>query len=97
VAQTYFNPEDRTKFQEMMSRQNYVKDLELALKRKDESKIDALLTVTTRTNRGGNTIGYKGTIRDITERKKTEEALRQSEENIVTFLKASKRVTTKLT
>src|SRR5512135_2292553 len=45
VAQTYFNPEERTKFQEMMARQNYVKDLELELKRKDGSKIEALLTV----------------------------------------------------
>ncbi|MGZ3512448.1 MAG: methyl-accepting chemotaxis protein [Thermodesulfobacteriota bacterium] len=80
VAQTYFNPEDRTRFQEMMARQNYVKDLELALKKRDGNKIDALLTVTTRTDRGGNLVGYKGMIRDITERKKTEEALRQSEE-----------------
>ena len=80
VAQTYFNPEDRTRFQEIMARQNYVKDLELALRKKDGSKIDALLTVTTRKDDEGNLVGYKGTMRDITERKKTEEALRQSEE-----------------
>jgi len=80
VAQTYSNPEDRTRFQEIMARQNYVKDLELALKRKDGSKIDALLTVTTRKDRKDNIVGYKGTIKDITEHKKTEEALRKSEE-----------------
>jgi PAS domain S-box-containing protein len=80
VAQTYFNPEDRNKFKEIMARQNYVKDMELELKRKDGGKIYALLTVTTRKNPGGNIIGYKGTIKDITERKLAEEALHQSEE-----------------
>ncbi len=80
VAQTYSNPEDRTRFQEIMARQSYVKDLELVLKKKDGSKVDALLTVTTRRDDQGNIVGYRGTMKDITERKRTEEALRQSEE-----------------
>ena len=79
VAQTYYNPEDRSKFQEIMARQNYVKDMELDLKRKDGRKIYALLTVTTRKDGKGNIVGYKGTIKDITERNLAEEALRQSE------------------
>jgi PAS domain S-box-containing protein len=80
VAQTYFNPEDRNKFKEIMAKQNYVKNMELELKKKDGSKIYALLTVVTRKDPEGNIIGYKGTIKDITERKLSEEALRQSEE-----------------
>jgi len=80
VAQTYFNPEERTKFQKMMARQNYVKDLDLELKRKDGSKIDALLTVNARKDPQGNIIGYRGTIKDITYRKKAEKALQSSEE-----------------
>ena len=79
VVQTYYNPEDRSKFQEIMARQDYAKDLELDLKRKDGEKIYALLTVTTRKNGKGNIVGYKGTIKDITERKRTEEALKESE------------------
>ncbi len=80
ASQTYFNPEDRNRFKEIMSRQNFVKDLELDLKKKDGSKIYALLTVNTMKDSEGNIIGYKGTIKDITERKLAEEALRQSEE-----------------
>lgn len=88
VAQTYFNPEDRGKFQEIMARQNYVKDMELDLRRKDETKINVLLTVTTRKDHDGNIIGYRGTIKDITERKRVEEALRQSEEKYRTILES---------
>jgi PAS domain S-box-containing protein len=88
VAQTYFNPEDRSKFQEIMAKQDYVKDLQQELRRKDGKKIYALLTASTRKDRKGNVIGYKGTIKDITGIKQTEEALRQSEEKYRTVLES---------
>ncbi|MGQ9509030.1 MAG: methyl-accepting chemotaxis protein [Thermodesulfobacteriota bacterium] len=80
VIESYYYPEDRKRFQEVMAKQNYIKDMEIELRKKDGSKIYALLTVNTRKDREGHIIGYKGTIKDITERKLTEEALRQSEE-----------------
>ena len=88
VAQTYFNPEDRNKFKEIMAKQDYVKDLELELRKKDGAKIYALLTVTTKKNPEGNIIGYKGAIKDITGHKLAEEALRQSEEKYRTILES---------
>ncbi len=88
VIETYYHPEDRKRFQELMARENYVKDLEIELKKKDGSKIYGLLTVNTRKNRKGEIIGYKGTIKDITERKLTEEALRQSEEKYRSILES---------
>lgn len=80
VSQTYFNPEDRDRFKEIMARQNFVKDMELSLKKKNGDKLLALLTVNTMKDAEGNIIGYKGTIKDITDRKLAEEALRESEE-----------------
>jgi PAS domain S-box-containing protein len=80
MAQLYYNPEDRNKIQEILSNQDYAKDVELELRRKDGEKIYALLTTSTRKDLKGNVIGYKGTIRDITENRKAEKALQNSEE-----------------
>ncbi len=88
VAQTYFNPEDRTKFREFLVGQNYIKDLELELKKKDGTKIDVLLTVTTRKDHEGNIIGYKGSMKDVSERRRIREALRQGEEKYRNILES---------
>jgi PAS domain S-box-containing protein len=80
MAQLYFNPEDQSKILEILSKQGQVKDLEQELRKKDGGKVYALLTAGPRKDSKGNVIGCRGTIRDITKVKKTEEALRQSEE-----------------
>jgi PAS domain S-box-containing protein len=80
MAQLYYNPEERNKIQQILSNKDYTKDVEFELRRKDGEKIYALLTASTRKDLKGNVIGYKGTIKDITERKRAEEALQRSEE-----------------
>jgi len=86
TAQLYFNPEDRKKMQDIMSKQGYVKDMEQELRRKDGTKIHALVTGTVRRDERGNVIGYEGMIKDVTEHKRTEERLRESEETFRTLV-----------
>jgi PAS domain S-box-containing protein len=89
TAQLYSNPEDRNKMQRQMEEKGFVKNMEQELRRKDGTKIYALVTGTTRKDDGGNAIGYEGMIKDITERKRAEEALRESEEKFRTLAEQS--------
>lgn len=86
TSQLYFNPEDRKGMQDLMSGQGYVKDMEQELKRKDGTKIYALVTGNVRRGEEGNVIGYEGMIKDITENKRTQERLRESEEMFRTLV-----------
>jgi|GEM_PF-326360 len=77
--EVYFNPADREKFLEAISNKLYVKDLELSLRRKDGSEVNVLLTSTVERSDEGTPLFYRGTVRDITERKRLEEQLIQAQ------------------
>ena len=79
VRQTYANPDDRLRFQQEMEQKGAVRDFELKLQKKDGTELDCLLTATVRRSKDGDVLGYHGFIRNITERKQTEEALMESE------------------
>jgi PAS domain S-box-containing protein len=89
TAELYLNPEDRNKMQRQMEEKGFVKNMEQELRRKDGTKIYALVTGTTMRDDGGNAIGYEGMIKDITERKRAEEAMRESEEKFRTLAEQS--------
>jgi PAS domain S-box-containing protein len=80
MAQLYCNLEDGSKIREILSKQDYVEDVEQELKRKDGGKIFALVTASARKDPKGNVIGHKVTIKDITELKRAEESLKRREE-----------------
>jgi PAS domain S-box-containing protein len=82
MAQLYFNPEEPIKFQEMLSKQDFVKDVEQGFRRKDGKRIYTLVTATTRRDSKGNAIGCKGTIKDITDLKQTEEELQREKQAV---------------
>jgi len=82
---TYFDPEDRKRFQEEMSREGFAKDFEVKLKRKDETALDCLITATVRKDEGGKIVGYEGIIKNISDRKRMEEELFQRTQELQTL------------
>jgi len=79
VQETYANSTDRDKFQKEIGQKGFVRDYELKLRKKGGTEIDCLLTSTVWRSNDGSILGYQGIIRDITEHKLMEEALRDSE------------------
>ncbi len=79
AKEVYFNLEERGKVINLLDRQGFVKDLELQLKKKNGEKIVALLTATAICSDQGEAVGYRGIVRNVTERKILEEQLFQSQ------------------
>ena len=80
VSALYQNPDDRRWFIDEIERMGIVKDRELLLRKKDGTPIIASCTAKARYDRDGGIMWMDGVIEDVTERKRAEEALRQSEE-----------------
>lgn len=79
AQQVYVNPADRIKYQQMLEQTGSVRDYEVQLQKKDGTPMDCLLTATVRRADNGHILAYQGIIRDITERKRQEEAERRLE------------------
>jgi PAS domain S-box-containing protein len=79
---TYFNPEERQKFQGEINKKGFVKDFEVKLKRKDGTPINTLITASMRKDEEDHILGYEGIIKDISDRKRMEEELVQSKEEL---------------
>ena len=78
IRELYVDPADRTKFQEEIEKKGFVKDYETKFRKKDGRAIDCLITTSLRFGDDGSIVGYQGIIRDVTDRKRSEEALRES-------------------
>ena len=79
VLDAYAHPEDRHRFQQELQKKGSARDYEVPLRKKDGTEMDCLVSATVRRAKDGSILGYHGIIRDITERKRMEEALRASE------------------
>jgi PAS domain S-box-containing protein len=76
-----FEPEyPRRNFRERIEREGRVLGLESAWKRRDGTTIFVRESAVAVRDREGNALSYNGTVEDITERKRAEEALLESEE-----------------
>jgi PAS domain S-box-containing protein len=78
APQIWADPAERIKWQKVMDRDGSVGNYAWRIRRKDGSIGDCLLTSTLRSTEDGGLL-YESIIRDITEQKRAEEALRQSE------------------
>lgn len=79
ARELYYNPDDRDTFMSHLAQHAFVKDLEIAVKRKDGDKRIVLENSSTIHDVDGNVVGYRSFLRDMTERKNLEDQLRQSQ------------------
>ncbi len=83
VPEIYENPEERKGHTQLIEQQGFSKDFAINLRKRDGSIINSLVTTAVKKDVNGNVIGYQGTIRDITERKKAEDELKKKTERII--------------
>ncbi len=77
AADIYANPEQRERVLEELTQKGHFQNLEVEIKRKDGSTIHTLSSVTIQKDDSGNIIQAEAFVRDITARKRSEEALHQ--------------------
>jgi PAS domain S-box-containing protein len=80
ITSFYIHPEERPVLVERVEREGYVKEYPIQFRKQDGTVFDSLMTVVPDKNPDGSTKAFIGTIRDITEQKRTGDALKESEE-----------------
>jgi len=78
-GQIYLNPDDRKTFLAALGREGIVRDYEVTLKQKDGTPITVSASSHIYYGPGGTPAGVEGILRDISARKRAENALRESE------------------
>ncbi|MGA2026217.1 MAG: PAS domain S-box protein, partial [Syntrophobacteraceae bacterium] len=80
ASQLYVDPEQRAEFKRQLDEQGSVAGFEVQLRRRDGAKIWITMNAGRKFYEGRGLTYYEGTVQDITERKRAEEALRATEE-----------------
>ena len=85
----YVDPNGGYKFQEEMKGKGSIQGFETKLRGKSDVEMDCVLDVVCRRRDDGSILGYQGIIRDISEAKRGQDALRESEDKYRTLVEES--------
>lgn len=72
----YLTANDRIKLKNAIKKNNFVRDFEMKLKKTNGVVMDCLLTISSKKDEHGKIIQYQGIVRDITEKKRTDDAIK---------------------
>ncbi|WP_052418668.1 PAS domain S-box protein [Methanolacinia paynteri] len=75
ISDLYADPGDRKKHIRYISEKGYSHEYPVDLRKKDGTVINTLITTIARKDDKGRISGFQGTIRDVTEKKRAEEAI----------------------
>ena len=89
VISIYAHPEERAAFLALVERDGYIKERPIQFRKRDGTVFDALITLVPQKNPDGSVKAFIGTIRDITNRKFVDDALRESNERYCQFFKTT--------
>lgn len=80
----FHDQDDYRYFNQMLTKQGQLKDFEVSLVKKDDSRIICLINGIALNDNAGNVYGYQGIIHDLTMRKRAEEELLMAEKLTMT-------------
>jgi PAS domain S-box-containing protein len=89
AVELYADPDSRALLLKELMEKGYVKEHELTWRKKDGTLIEILASAIVQKDEKGNMLRTEEIIRDITEKKKAEEALRESEEKLRSLFDAT--------
>ncbi|MCG6533559.1 MAG: PAS domain-containing protein, partial [Syntrophales bacterium LBB04] len=82
IPNLYADPQGRNRFIAQMREKGYVKESPFDMRKKDGSIIHVLLTSVVWNDADGNILGYRGTIRDVTDKRRVEKELKAKHEEL---------------
>ncbi len=89
ASDIYVRPDDREKLLAELSKNGFLRDYEVLMKKKDGTQTYESLTANVLTDPDGRPCGIAGTLRDITERKQAEKERQQNFERMRKALRAT--------
>ena len=82
VPDIYARLEDRTAHTAIVQKNGFTRELPVQLRKKDGTIISTLITSIARRDGDGRLVGFQGSIRDITDRERTEQEMRDTNKRL---------------